>query len=63
VVGTRFQRSHERLPGVLFAIIAFTVLFIKTVIIVMGLCGQSRPGSDRRRREEISLIFTVRNTI
>jgi len=45
MVGTRFQRSHGRLPSLLFAVIAFTVLLIESRNHRAGVCAD-RVGLD-----------------
>jgi hypothetical protein len=62
MVGTRFQRSHGRLPSLLFDVIALTVL-LESRNHRAGVCAD-RVGLDPVNAEEkISFIFIMRNTI
>ncbi len=55
MVGTRFQRSHGRLPSLLFAVIAFTVLLIESRNHRAGVCAD-RVGLDPISAEGKGLI-------
>jgi hypothetical protein len=63
MVGTRFQRSHGRLPSLLFAVIALAVLLIKSRNHHAGVCADSVGLDPVNAEEKISFILIMRNTI